>query len=126
MPKYTTSLRNGRLVSDDGSTEEWYLDDVLHREDGPAVTYIHSFYIESFWFNKGKLHREGGPAYISSKGKMMWYRMGKFHREDGPAVIKENGVKNWALEGIFLKKEEWWERISYEQKLKALFDGEGV
>jgi len=119
-------LRNGRIVSDDNYKEEWYKDDVLHREDGPAVTYFLPSHTESFWLVNGKVHREGGPAYIDSKGMMMWYKNGHWHREDGPAVIRENGMKIWAFEGATLTKEDWWERLTPEMKMKALFNGEGV
>jgi hypothetical protein len=52
----------------DGSVEweSWWLDDALHREDGPAHTkYRPNGSIESeSWYLSGKLHREDGPAWI--------------------------------------------------------------
>jgi hypothetical protein len=72
------------------------------------------------------LHGEGGPDYINEFEKI-WVDNGDYHREDGPARIwLHDGYKQWYLNGKGLTKEEWWERISDEMKLKALFNGEGL
>jgi hypothetical protein len=51
---------------------------------------------------------------------------GYYHREDGPAIITASGTKQWFLRHRHLTKEQWWERISDEMKIKALFNGEGL
>ena len=81
---------------------------------------------DEVWYKDGELHREDGPARIHSNGTKVWYKDGKLHREDGPAVIKKDGTKRWYLNGEFFLKEKWWERISDEWKIKALFNGEDV
>ena len=37
----------------------WYLNEKLHREDGPAVECAYGY---KAWYLNGKRHREGGPA----------------------------------------------------------------
>ena len=76
----------------DGS-KYWYLNDKLHREDGPAVE--HSDGTKS-WYLNGKRHREDGPAIECSNGTKYWLLNGKYHREDGPAVEYSDGrVEYW-------------------------------
>ena len=45
----------------------WYVDEKLHREDGPAVEYVN--------------------------GSKSRYIDDKLHREDGPAIERSNGIK---------------------------------
>lgn len=45
------------------------------------------------------VHREDGPAVIFSSGFKAWYIQGKRHRIDGPAVIYNNGNIEWWLNG---------------------------
>ena len=53
---------------------KWYLDDILHKEIGPAV--IHNFGMIQYW-SYGKVHRMDGPAIIFSNGRERWYYQGK-------------------------------------------------
>jgi hypothetical protein len=74
-------------------------------------------------YRDGYLHRVDGPArYYYSTGREEWWRNGKPHREDGPAIILSDGHKKWYLDGVLLTKDQWWERIPDECKLKILFD----
>ena len=57
------------IIDTDG-TKRYYVDDVLHREDGPAIQYISG---EKAWYKKGKLHREDGPAVEWARGDKEWY-----------------------------------------------------
>ena len=82
--------------TDSRGTKEWYLNDKLHREGGPAVEYANGG--KEWWLN-GKLHREDGPACEWANGNKFWYLNGKYHREDGPAVEYANGNKWWYLNG---------------------------
>jgi hypothetical protein len=72
--------------------QEWRLNGVYHREDGPAVTYPDG---TQLWYVSNKLHRKGGPAVIYPNGTQYWYINGKHHREDGPAYIGSNGYQEW-------------------------------
>jgi hypothetical protein len=85
-------------VSDAGVTT-WWLDDCLHREDGPAVEWPDG---TRQWWREGKLHRDDGPAVERADGSRMWFRSGKLHREDGPAVIDAGGAAQWWRNGILL------------------------
>ena len=40
---------------------------------------------KSWWLND-KLHREDGPAMEGADGNKFWHLNGKLHREDGPAM----------------------------------------
>jgi hypothetical protein len=91
MKEYMCTIR----VCSDG-TKAWFLNDVLHREDGPAIEYING--TKKWWFN-GKLHREDGPAIEWGDGDKEWWVNGKQHREDGPAIEDTDGDKKWYFNG---------------------------
>ena len=55
---------------DEFGTKSWYLNDKLHREDGPAVESPEG---TKFWYLNGKLHREYGPAIEHTDGDKSWY-----------------------------------------------------
>ena len=64
-------LKQGLIVDSDGN-QFYFLDNLLHREDGPAVEYTHGL---KNWYIHGKLHREDGPA-IEWPGHLVkewWY-----------------------------------------------------
>jgi len=82
-------------ISDDGD-KEWYLNDKLHREDGPAIECASG---TKSWYLNGKLHRVDGPAIECANGAKYWYLNDKLHREDGPAIEWANGNKIWYLNG---------------------------
>ena len=67
-----------RVVTDYGSTI-YYKDDVIHREDGPAI--------------------------IDFDGGRTWMIDGLRHREDGPAVTEPDGTKEWWLHGKLIRAE---------------------
>ena len=150
--KSSDKNKNGRILGTnyDGSVkEEWFLNGKLHREGGPARIIANNY---DAWYRNGELHREGGPAVIWAHGKKEWFLNGKRHRLDGPAIIFAEGAEywfknnelhredgpaiyfihgekqwlQWWLNGFNLTKEEWWERLPHEMKVKALFNGEGL
>src|SRR5690606_28291850 len=49
---------------------EWYINDLLHREDGPAIEHVEGY---KAWYKNDKLHREDGPAIEHSSGNKLWY-----------------------------------------------------
>ena len=96
----------------------YYVNDKLHREDGPAIEYNSgdaSWYINGLrhrvggpaknfsytkqWWVDGKLHREDGPAVEDSDGNKFWWVNGNLHREDGPAIEYADGDKFWYKNG---------------------------
>jgi hypothetical protein len=85
-----------KLVVDKFGTKRWFIDGMLHREDGPAVE----------WAN----------------GDKFWYFNGRLHREDGPAVEYSNLAIQWWLNGKILTKECWFEKLPEDLKIKVLFN----
>ena len=61
---------------------------------------------DKYWHLNDILHREDGPATEHANGNKWWRRNVKLHREDGPAVELANGYKYWYLNGIRLTEEE--------------------
>ncbi len=59
---------------DNLGTKRWYLNDRLHREDGPAIERDNGD--KSWWLN-GKRHRENGPAIEWAGGYKEWFILGK-------------------------------------------------
>ena len=60
---------------------------------------------KSWWLND-KLHREDGPAVECANGTKSWFLNGELHREDGPAVEWADGDKEWWLNGKEVTEEE--------------------
>lgn len=88
-----------QLVIEDGN-KRWYLNDKLHREDGPATEkYYSDNYGDKDWYIHGKFHREDGPAREYADGSKEWWINGERHREDGPAIERANGYKAWYKNG---------------------------
>lgn len=52
----------------------WQLNDLLHREDGPAAEYANG---DKFWWLNGLRHRSDGPACEFTNGIKLWYYNGK-------------------------------------------------
>ena len=59
-----------------------------------------------YWYLNDKLHREDGPACEYVNGDKSWYLNGKYHREDGPAIEGSDGSKHWYLNGKSLTEQE--------------------
>ena len=84
--------------TDANGTKHWYLNDKLHREDGPAIEY--------------------------ADGTKYWWLNGKLHREDGPAVEYADGGKYWWLNGKKLTQEEY-QAYQNKQRQKILLTQRG-
>ena len=70
-----------------------------------------------YWYLNDKLHREDGPAIELVNGSKFWYLNAKLHREDGPAIEYANGGKYWCLNGKHLTQEEHRARMSPAKEL---------
>jgi hypothetical protein len=92
----------------------YYLNNDLHRIDGPAVEYNYGSgrWRKRCWYKNGKLHRIDGPAIEYSDGEKWWYQNGRLHRLDGSAIEYTDGYKQWYYEGkrIDCKSQEEFER----------------
>ena len=51
------------------------------------------------WHVNGLLHRLDGPARIWPSGSQEWWVAGQWHRLDGPAVISAAGSQEWWVAG---------------------------
>jgi len=87
---------------------KWYINDKVHKEDGPAVIWENG---KKEWYQNGKRHRIDGPAIIYDSGRTEWYQNDKLHRDDGPAYIHVKGKEKWYLNGIEYSEEEWKNKI---------------
>jgi hypothetical protein len=58
------------VVEYNNGDKYWYLNGLLHRENGPAVELIEG---DKFWRLNGKLHRVNGPACDYNNGDKSWY-----------------------------------------------------
>ena len=77
---------------DEYGTKIYRINNLLHREDGPACEYSNG---DKWWYKNGLLHREDGPAVEKANGTKYWCKNDKLHREDGPAVSYFNGNTSW-------------------------------
>ncbi|MDA8453672.1 hypothetical protein M4R22_02735 [Acidovorax sp. GBBC 3334] len=94
-------MRNGKYENE--RQVAYYKDDVLHREDGPAIQWKNG---PTQWRLNGELHRVGGPAVEFLDGSTEWWLHGQKHREDGPAMAHARGPGQWWIHGKRLTEEE--------------------
>jgi hypothetical protein len=110
------------FINENKRIEEWRIDGVLHREDGPAKTWADS--VREHWVRGVKqdrpikhvpykdsierwvtddheevLHRIGGPAFVTAT-RAEYFRNGKPHRDDGPAEIVMDEPEQYWIEGV--------------------------
>jgi len=70
--------RNGIIKYRDG-TCRWWVNDKLHREDGPAVIYLDG---TQGWCQNDQRHREDGPAFEGTDGIRAWFLNGTEYTEE--------------------------------------------
>ena len=63
------------------------------------------------WWLNDKLHREDGPAVEHTNGYKVWYLNSKIHREDGPAVEHANGDKEWWLNDKHYSEPDFYRQL---------------
>jgi hypothetical protein len=85
-------MKNGLIINEYG-TKFYYLNDLLHREDG--------------------------PAFDCPNGDKAWLIHGEYHREDGPA-IECDGYKAWHLEGKYYSEQNYWKEIKRRKSLEFI------
>ena len=83
-------MKDGLHVDASG-TREWYLNDKLHRTDGPAIQW---------------------PS-----GDKSWWLNGLLHRTDGAAIELVNGIKKWYLDGEQLTEQQHAHRVNPVQEM---------
>ena len=58
------------IIEDFDGVKYWYLNNKLHRLDGPAIEHPDG---TKWWYLNNKLHRLDGPAYEGSVGPKEWW-----------------------------------------------------
>jgi hypothetical protein len=103
-----------------GGTKKWYVNNRLHREDGPAYESAEG---PNFYYLNGKcltLHEfitnvvtdaNSYENYREYKVRVFysrteWWLGHKLHRENGPAIIFNDGTKFWYFYGIPCSNED--------------------
>jgi hypothetical protein len=109
-------MKNG-LITNEYAHRMWYLNNKLHREDGPAVEYYCG---DKEWYINGVLHREDGPAIEYVDGERRWYINGTLHRLDGPAIMCGDGKTAWIYNGKNVEKKLNVKITSVEQYQKLI------
>jgi hypothetical protein len=66
-------MKTGLFVNKFG-TKIYYLNDLYHREDGPAIEWGDG---NKEWYCHGELHRTDGPAIEWRDGDKCWYYHGE-------------------------------------------------
>ena len=67
-----------------------------------------------------KLHREDGPSIEFANGEKHWYKNGQRHREDGPAIEYSIGYKEWFLNDKFYGYDNKFTNKSWVKFVKTL------
>ena len=86
-PEEVIDFGNGaecRIYDDD--FKRWYLNDKLHRADGPAVEGANG---RKEWYINDELHRTDGPAIEYADGRKYWYINGEEYTEEEFNQVKE-------------------------------------
>jgi len=130
-------MKNGLRI--EYGAKRYYLNDKLHREDGPACEWPDEC---KEWFINGKTHRDGNlPAIEWICGDKAYCLHGKLHREDGPALdyISKSSDRYYIgdlcqnleeahkskdspyyLNGKNYSKEEYWKEIERRKSLNII------
>lgn len=103
---------DGPAILYDNGHEEWYIHGRLHRAGGPAITFKDGSYE---WHLNGQCHRdeESGPScYVSRTKTCYWYKNDVLHRVNGPAVVRDDGeINEWFLNGVRYSEEEHYFQV---------------
>ena len=70
-------------------TKYYYVNNVLHREDGPAIELVNG---HKACYKNGKIHREDGPAIEYADGNKYWFLNDKCYG-DGDKFTNESWIK---------------------------------
>ena len=80
------------------------------------------------YYLNGVLHRENGPAVEGFNGIKEWYWAGLRHRALGPAIEYPDGSKEWWHHGLRTKVEwadgastTWWEKKEEKEARREEF-----
>lgn len=95
IKKYDIDFSFPRTAKDFIYEQNWYLNNKLHREEGPSFVSIKRNSITLEWHAEGKLHRKDGPSHVfiyDQKGTIIsdssWYEHGKWIKTKRTESIK--------------------------------------
>ena len=72
------------------------------------------------WYLNDQLHREDGPALEYATGTKEWWLNGNRHRTDGPAIEMADGYKSWWLNDNYITDDPLvWMVMQYESQLTS-------
>jgi hypothetical protein len=66
------------------------------------------------------LHREDGPAFENKYGHKEWWINDELHREDGPAVEYPDGDKDYHLNNIEYSEQNYWKELKRRKSLSYI------
>ena len=89
----TTFVKQGPLIDELG--KKWYKDNLLHREDGPAIERHNG---SKHWYINNERHRLDGPAIEYANGSKYWYYHDKWIRE----ISSQEEFEQWLKYRSFL------------------------
>lgn len=99
--------------TDSGGTSMYWRKFSLHRDDGPAATWMDG---TRLWYIGGKLHREDGPAILHPDGTQEWYLDGVRHRIGGPAIERADASAEFWEAGALVRKVDRPQRASADEE----------
>jgi hypothetical protein len=110
-------MKNGLFIDKNG-VKNYYLNDELHNEEGPAVECPDG---SKYYFINGEYHRDGNlPAIEYPNGSKYYYINGQCHRENGPACEYASGTKEYYLNGLQYTEEKYWKEIKKRKSLNFI------
>ena len=112
-------MKNGK--HEEGGIVLYYKDDLLHREDGPAMVTKDKTQV---WYKYGNVHSYNNqPAITCVDGFKAWYDTGIRHRSDGPAIIHPDGKFSFYYLGYFAAEEEVFNLQAWRTEVEGLVSG---
>lgn len=91
----------GRTAAYPGAVEHWHRNGVLHRENGPALTFRNG---AEGYYRDGVPHREDGPALTFGAGVERVRRRGESPHEDRVSLAAIDGVEAYFRNGLLHRK----------------------
>ena len=66
------------------------------------------------WFLNNEIHRDDGPAITFKDSERHWYRYDYFYNLNGPTIIKPSGKKYYHIDGVLTYIIDKDERVVFD------------